>query len=153
MKRTGIVKWREKEIKKELEREESKEREGGRERERERETEREKESDREWKRERKRERKWEIAREKEGRKKERETENVEKYYFVSTDKVSYMHIYTLWDTWHLSGSSLMKSNASVARTYRYLYCSILHEHLFSNKESDEKIIIILFFMIPLWPYW
>ena len=112
MKWSGIVKWCEKEIKKELEREESKERERKRERER----------------------------KKEGR--EMWKENVEKYYFVSTDKVSYMHIYTLWDTWHLSKSSLMKSNASVARTYRYLYYSILHEHSLPNKESDEKIIII-----------
>ena len=133
---TGIVKWREKEIKKELEREESKEI----------------EREEKWGRERWGERERETETERE-RKEEMWKKNVEKYYFVSTDKISYMHIYTLWDTSHLSGSSLMKSNASVARTYRYLYCSILHEHLFSNKESDEKIIIILFFMIPLWPYW
>ena len=131
MKRSVIVKWCEKEIKKELEREESKEREREKERKEEREGER--------KKDRRKEGMWK--------------ENVEKYYFVSTDKVSYMHIYTLWDTWHLSGSSLMRSNASVARTYRYLYYSILHEHSLSNKESDEKIIIILFFMIPLRPYW
>ena len=111
------------------------------------------ESERETERERKKERrKEEREREKDGRERETETENVEKYYFVSADEVLYMHIYTLWDTSHLSGSSLMKSNASVARTYRYLYYSILQEHLLSNKESDEKIIIILFFMIPLRPY-
>ena len=120
-------------------------REGNKERVRERRRVRESEREKERKKEGR-----EREREKDGR--ERETENVEKYYFVSTDKISYMHIYTLWDTLHLSGSSLMKSNASVARTYRYLYYSILHEHLFSNKESDEKIIIILFFMIPLRPY-
>ena len=61
------------------------------------------ESERETERERKKERrKEEREREKDGRERETETENVEKYYFVSTDKVSYMHIYTLWDTLHLS---------------------------------------------------
>ena len=124
------------------EREESKERERKKGRKRGRERERERVREREIEREESRER----------RKEEMWKETVEKYYFVSTDKISYMHIYTLWDTLHLSGSSLMKSNASVARTYRYLYCSIWHEHLFSNKESDEKIIIILFFIIPLRPY-